>query len=81
MREMEEEALKLKELQSEVDKQIGVSSPQHVLDRSNSNTSINLSYEEKVKISLDFNFCTETNSSVIIWVKNTLNRTISPNIG
>ena len=46
---MEEEALKLKELQSEVDKQIGVSSPQHVLDRSNSNTSINLSYEEKVR--------------------------------
>ena len=45
---MEEEALKLKELQSEVDKQIGVGSPQHVLDRSNSNTSINLSYEEKV---------------------------------
>ena len=45
---MEEEALKLKELQSEVDKQIGVSSPQHLLDRSNSNTSINLSYEEKV---------------------------------
>ena len=48
VREMEEEALKLKELQSEVDKQIGVSSPQHLLDRSNSNTSINLSYEEKV---------------------------------
>merc|ERR1712012_1048374 len=46
----EEEALKLKELQSEVDKQIGVSSPQHVLDRSNSNTSINLSYEEKVEV-------------------------------
>ena len=58
---MEEEALKLKELQSEVDKQIGVSSPQHVLDRSNSNTSINLSYEEKVKISSDFSFCTGTN--------------------
>jgi len=50
VREMEEEALKLKELQSEVDKQIGVSSPQHVLDRSNSNTSINLSYEEKVEV-------------------------------
>ena len=45
---MEEEALKLKELQSEVDKQIGVSSAQHILDRSNSNSSINLSYEEKV---------------------------------
>merc|ERR1719251_310369 len=50
VREMEEEALKLKELQSEVDKQIGVSSPQHLLDRSNSNTSINLSYEEKVEV-------------------------------
>jgi len=50
VREMEEEALKLKELQSEVDKQIGVSSPQHVLDRSNSNTSINLSYEEKIEV-------------------------------
>merc|ERR1719281_333256 len=50
VREMEEEALKLKELQSEVDKQIGVGSPQHVLDRSNSNTSINLSYEEKVEV-------------------------------
>ena len=49
---MEEEALKLKELQSEVDKQIGVSSPQHLLDRSNSNTSINLSYEEKVHANL-----------------------------
>ena len=46
---MEEEALKLKELQSEVDKQIGVSSPQHILDRSNSNSSISLSYEEKVR--------------------------------
>ena len=45
---MEEEALKLKELQSEVDKQIGVSSPQHLLDRSNSTASVNLSYEEKV---------------------------------
>merc|ERR1711902_116012 len=31
-------------------KQIGVGSPQHVLDRSNSNTSINLSYEEKVEV-------------------------------
>ena len=48
VREMEEEALKLKELQSEVDKQIGVSSPQHLLDRSNSTASLNLSYEEKV---------------------------------
>ena len=45
---MEEEALKLKELQSEVDKQIGVSSPQHILDRSNSNTSLHMSAEEKV---------------------------------
>merc|ERR1719220_2306763 len=50
VREMEEEALKLKELQSEVDKQIGVSSPQHVLDRSNSNTSINLTNEEKIEV-------------------------------
>jgi len=49
VREMEEEALKLKELQSEVDKQIGVGSPQHILDRSNSNTSVNMSYEEKVR--------------------------------
>ena len=49
---MEEEALKLKELQSEVDKQMsGVSNPLHSLDRSNSttsNASLNVSYEEKV---------------------------------
>merc|ERR1712051_1177621 len=47
---MEEEALKRKELQSEVDKQIGVSSPQHLLDRSNSNSALNMSYEEKVEV-------------------------------
>ena len=51
---MEEEALKLKELQSEVDKQMsGVSNPLHSLDRSNSttsNASLNVSYEEKVEI-------------------------------
>lgn len=49
VREMEEEALKLKELQSEVDKQIGVN-PQHLLDRSNSTPSLNMSYEEKVEV-------------------------------
>ena len=54
VREMEEEAEKLKELQSEVDKQMsGVSNPLHSLDRSNSttsNASLNVSYEEKVEI-------------------------------
>jgi len=50
VREMEEEAQKLKELQSEVDKQIGVSNPQHILDRSNSNTSLHMSAEEKVEV-------------------------------
>ena len=51
VREMEEEALKLKELQSEVDKQMtgvsGVSSPQHHLDRTNSSGSLTMSYEER----------------------------------
>jgi hypothetical protein len=44
VREMEEEAAKLKQMQSEVDKQMTVASP------TGSTASLNMSYEEKVEV-------------------------------
>jgi len=51
VREMEEEALKLKEMQTGIDNDIAATSPQRILDRSNSSNSLlNLSYEDKVEV-------------------------------
>merc|ERR1719281_1809508 len=50
VKEMEEEALKLKKLQSGLDKELDTANPHQALGYSNSNTSINLSYEEKIEV-------------------------------
>jgi len=51
VKEMEEEALKLKKLQSGLDKELDTANPHQALGYSNSSSSaLNLSYEEKVEV-------------------------------
>jgi len=51
VKEMEEEALKLKKLQSGLDKELDTANPHHALSHSNSSSSaLNLSYEEKIEV-------------------------------
>jgi len=51
VKEMEEEALKLKKLQSGLDKELDTANPHHALSHSNSSSSaLNLSYKEKIEV-------------------------------